>query len=691
MDSLAFAKSETWRIGVDIGGTFTDLVLASSAGAIEVHKVPTVTHDPSQGALDAIAGAAAARGMSVSDLLGRCTLFVHGTTVATNTLLEGKGARVGLVTSKGFRDALEIRRGMRENPWDHRTPYRPVLVPRYLRLPAAGRLDRQGREIDPLDLTDIEAAIAAFREEGVQAVAICLFNSYLSGTHEAAAAERIRELAPDLMLSVSHAIAPVMGEYERTTTSVLNAYVSPVTLSYVRSLNDALTGNGLKSPFVLIQSNGGAVSVTELGDTAVTLLLSGPAAGVGALNYYREAIGSGNLISIEIGGTSCDVIIMNEGEVAAVDLLDIGGYKCVTPSVDLHTIGAGGGTIARVDSAGFLQVGPEGAGARPGPACFGHGGTEPTITDAQVVLGRLKPGPYANGALIIDKMRAEQAIGEKVAKPLGLSVEQAAAGIIQMMEQKLLHAVQRVSTERGHNPERFTLIAGGGAGPLHAASVGRALDCAQVYIPKLSGAFCAMGMLNANIRHDYMKVLWGRLDEVTSAFLEEHFNVLETRAVELLTREGFAPDKTDLRRAFDLRYLGQQWDVTVEVGKTFDPDLVRRAFEKDYERLFGHTQPDGVIEITKIRLIALGLIAPLPSARAGAVTAPGAPVETRRVWVDQESGWRDVPIYCGGSLAARQIIVGPAIIDEQTTTVMIGRGDRLVVDPSGNYVVSMGQ
>jgi N-methylhydantoinase A len=691
MDSLAFAKPETWRIGVDIGGTFTDLVLASSAGAIEVHKVPTVTHDPSQGALDAIAGAAAARGMSIADLLGRCTLFVHGTTVATNTLLEGKGARVGLVTSKGFRDALEIRRGIRENPWDHRTPYRPVLVPRYLRLPAAGRLDRQGREIDPLDLADVETAIAAFREEGVQAVAICLFNSYLSGAHEAAAAERIRELAPDLMLSVSHAIAPVMGEYERTTTSVLNAYVSPVTLSYVRSLNEALTGNGLQSPFVLIQSNGGAVSVTEIGDTAVTLLLSGPAAGVGALNYYREAIGSGNLISIEIGGTSCDVIIMNEGEVGAVDLLDIGGYKCVTPSVDVHTIGAGGGTIARVDSAGFLQVGPEGAGARPGPACFGHGGTEPTITDAQVVLGRLKPGPYANGALVIDELLAEKAIAEKVAKPLGLSVEQAAAGIIQMMEQKLLHAVQRVSTERGHNPERFTLIAGGGAGPLHAASVGRALACAQVYIPKLSGAFCAMGMLNANIRHDYMRVLWGRLNEVTPAFLEEHFAVLEARAVELLAREGFAPDKSDLKRAFDLRYLGQQWDVTVEVGKEFEPEQVRSDFEKDYARLFGHTQPDGVIEITKIRLIALGLIAPLPSARAGAGAGPGAPVETRRVWIDQESGWRDVPIYRGSLLGAGQVIVGPAIIDEQTTTVMIGHGDRLVVDPSGNYMVSMGQ
>jgi len=679
---------ETWRIGVDIGGTFTDLVLASSLGTIEVHKVPTVTADPSRGALNAVASAAKARGMSIKDLLGGCTLFVHGTTVATNTVLEGKGAKVGLLTTQGFRDALEIRRGVRENPWDHRTPYPDVLVPRYLRLPVAGRLDRHGEESEPLALADVDAAVTEFRREGVQAIAVGFLNSFLSGEHELAAAARLRELAPDLMLSVSHVIAPIMGEYERTTTAVLNAYVSPGTLSYLRALNDALVESGLQSPFVLIQSNGGAVSAAELGDTSVTLLLSGPAAGVGALNYYREAIGSGNLVSIEIGGTSADVILMNEGEVASVDLLDIGGHKCVTPSVDVHTIGAGGGTIARVDNAGLLQVGPQGAGARPGPACFGHGGTEPTITDAQVVLGRLKSGPYASGALMIDAALAEAAIRQKVADPLGLSVEEAAAGIIQMMDQKLLHAVQKVSTERGHDPELFTLIGGGGAGPLHAASVGRALNCAQVYVPRLSGAFCAIGMLNANLQHNYMRVLLARLDEVSPDLLEERFGAIEAEAVKLLEREGFPSGTTDLRRAFDLRYLGQHWDVTVEIGERFDPQAVLEGFQKVHQRLFGHVQPSGVIEITKIRLVAKGLIAPLPPVRAAAIADRGAPSETRQVWVDPVAGWRETPIFEGATLQVGQIIEGPAIVNEQTTTIMIGMADRLTVDDSGNYKIT---
>jgi N-methylhydantoinase A len=680
---------ETWRIGVDIGGTFTDLVLAGSGGEIEVFKVPSVPGDPSRGALDAIETAAAARRMTMRDLLGRCTLFVHGTTIATNLLLEGKGARVGLLTTEGFRDSLEIRRGVRDNPWNHRTPYPAVLVPRYLRLPVRGRIDRHGVETESLSMPDVDTALAEFRRENVDAVAIGFFNSYLNDAHESQAAARIRQVAPDLPVSISSTIAPMMGEFERTTTAVLNAYVSPRTLSYLRALGDGLVARGLAAPFVLIQSNGGAVSVAELGERSVTLLLSGPAAGVGALNYYREAVGSGNLVSIEIGGTSCDVILMNEGHVASIDMLDIGGYKCVVPSVDVHTIGAGGGTMARVDNAGFLHVGPQGAGARPGPACYGFGGTEPTITDAQVVLGRLKPGPYAGGAVVIDKALAEKAIADKIAKPLGLSLAEAAGGMILLMEQKLLHAAQRVSTERGHNPERFTLVAGGGAGPLHAAAVGRAMKCAQVFIPKLSGAFCAIGMLNANLQHDYMRVLLGRLNEVPEQLLDGKFLDLERQATELLGREGFTADRTMLTRALDLRYLGQQWDVTVAITDGFDQQRIRAAFERDYERLFGHIQPDGVIEITKIRLGAKGLIPPLPQSRAESTGLDAAPIEIRQVWFDPRVGWRDTPVFDGSTLRVGQTIHGPAIINEPTTTVMVGPDDQLTVDPGGNYKIVM--
>lgn len=678
---------QTWRIGVDIGGTFTDLVLASSAGTIEVFKVPTVPADPSRGALAAVESAATAKGLEVEELLSACTLFVHGTTVATNIVLEGKGAKVGMLTTEGFRDSLEIRRGMRQNPWDHRTPFPPVLVPRHLRLPVKGRIDREGDERSELALLEVRNALHVMQKEGVEAIAIALFNSYANPLHEQEAASVIAASAPEIMLSVSSAVAPVMGEFERASTAVLNAYVSPKTLTYLRSLGKSLSDRGLTSPLVIVQSNGGAVSVDELGDRSVTLLLSGPAAGVGAMKYYQEATASNNLVSIEIGGTSCDVILMNDGEFASIDLLDIGGYKCVTPSIDVHTIGAGGGTIAHVDSANFLQVGPQGAGARPGPACYGFGGTEPTITDAQVALGRLKPGPYADGAVTIDKTLAEAAIRTKIAEPLGMTIEQAAAGIIELMEQKLLHAVQRVSTERGHNPERFTLIAAGGAGPLHAASVGRAMNCAAVFVPKLSGAFCALGMLNANLQHDYMSVLLARLDEVSRGLLEDKYRVLEGKALDLLAREGFLGDRALLERALDLRYVGQQWDVTVAVEGSFDPTSIRVAFEQEYERLFGHTQPEGLVEITKLRVVGKGLMPAFPAIVCEARVEDGKPVERRNVWLDRQAGWRETPIYDGGSLRSGQIINGPAIINEQTTTVLVGSSDRLTVDAGGNYKI----
>ena len=678
-----------WRIGVDIGGTFTDLVLALSTGEIEVFKVPTVPEDPSRGALDAIAQAAASRGLSVRGLLERCSLFVHGSTVATNTLLVGEGARVGLLTTAGFRDAIEIRRGLRDNPWDHRTPYPPVLVPRHLRLPVRGRFDRHGDEVEALMEADVDAALEEFRADGVEAIAVCLFNSFLNPAHERRVAERIHRRDPTAMVSVSSAIAPVMGEYERATTAVLNAYVAPRTLSYLSALNQRLAELGLQTPLVLIQSNGGAVSVTELAGRSVTLLLSGPAAGVGALRYYCGAIGSEDLVSIEIGGTSCDVILMSEGRVASTDLLDIGGYKCVTPSVDVHTIGAGGGTLAHVDTAGLLQVGPRGAGARPGPACYGLGGREPTITDAQVVLGRLKPGTYANGAVTIDGDRAVAAIDRAIAQPLGLSVDMAAIGIIQLMEQKLLQAVQRVSTERGHNPDRLTLVAGGGAGPLHAASVARALNCARVYVPRLSGVFCALGMLNVNLQHDYVRVHLARLDDADERKIEAIFREMEHEAQAILDREGFEGADIKLTRAFDLRYLGQQWDVPVDVGATFDRAAFRAAFEAKHERLFGHRQPDGIVEITKMRVSGLGLIPPLAAARAAAAAGSIEAHHRRRVWIDDRHGWQEIDVYRGDDLAPGHTITGPAIIDERTTTILIGDGDALVVDPSANYSIAL--
>ena len=365
-------------------------------------------------------------------------------------------------------------------------------------------------------------------------------------------------------------------------------------------------------------------------------------------------------------------------------------YHLAMPSIDVHTVGAGGGTIAGVDSAGMLFVGPQGAGAQPGPACYDRGGAEPTVTDAQLFLGRLSPGPYAGGAITIDADLAARAIADRLAAPLDISTEDAAIGVIRMMDQKLLHAVQRISVERGHDPARFTLVAGGGAGPLHGVSVGRLLGCRQVYIPRLSGAFCALGMLNTDVRHEYFRVNFTPLTDAVFSDTRRQLDHMEDTARSMLREEGFADAEMEFVPGCDMRYRGQQWDVQVLAdSKDFDPDRIRADFETEHQRLFGHIQPDGIVEITKLRLIAVGTVSPPPDpefARRGDKVEPDL---IRSIWIDATNGWRDTPVYEGSKLGIGDRIVGPALINERTTTVLIGQGDRLDVDEAGNYMIRL--
>lgn len=682
-----------WRIGVDVGGTFTDMVLADSQGAVHTFKVPSVPSDPSEGVLRVLEAAAAGTDMALRSLLENCNLFVHGSTVATNTMLEGKGATVGLLTTRGFRDSLEIRRGFRENQWDHRRPFPPVLVPRYLRLPVGGRIDRSGEEIEPLASGDVEAAVAEFKREGVEAIAVALINSFLNPAHERACAGLIRDLwdgDPDLV-SLSSEIMPIMGEYERTSTTVINAYLAPRVVPYLRDLNARLASNGLQRPFLLVQSNGGMTSVERLATRPVNLLLSGPAAGVGALNAYRTASQTDDLISMEIGGTSCDAMLMGRGAVAVHDELMVAEYHVASPSVDIHTIGAGGGTIAGVDDGGMLFVGPRGAGADPGPACYNLGGTEPTVTDAQLVLGRLRPGPYADGSISLDKALAEAAIERAVAEPLGLTVADAAAGVIRVVEQHLLLAVQRISIERGHDPRNFTLVPAGGAGPMHGASVARALGCSRVYIPRHSGVFCALGMLYTDVRHDVTRVFLSTVDDADPDEIEKGFGQLEDEARAMLADEGFEGDSVRLTRELDLSYRGQQWVVRVNLGSDGGRDAadVRARFENEYERLYGHTQPDGIIEISNQRIVGTGMLPELTLGASGQAGDAPTPLEQRPVFLNPDLGWQEVPVFAGADLKPGHVIDGPLLVEERTTTVLIGANDRLRVDEADNLVVDL--
>jgi N-methylhydantoinase A len=682
---------------VDVGGTFTDLVLADDNGDTWVAKVPSVPSDPSRGVIAAVQRVAVDLGMPVSNVLTSCALFVHGSTIATNTMLEGKGASVGLIATEGFRDTLEIRRGLREDQFNHREPYAPVLVPRYLRATVPGRIDADGSEKTPLDLTHIDKILDGFADEGVEAVAVALMNSFLDEGHEEAVAAAVEQHGSVDWVSTSAAVSPMMGEYERTSTAVVNASLSPRIVAYLKSLDSELSELGLPRSILLVQSNGGAASVKQVAERPVNLLLSGPAAAVGALNLYRQSVDragvspgdEGNLISMEIGGTSCDVLLMSGGDVATRDDIMIAGYHVSTPAIDIHTVGAGGGTIAGVDGAGMLYVGPEGAGADPGPACYRRGGTRPTVTDAQLILGRLRPGKSTGGTLDLDYDAAEEAVRLHVAEPLQMSVHDAAAGIVELVEQHLLHAVEHISIERGHSPRRFTLVAAGGAGPMHGASVAEGLGCRRVYVPRDAGALCAIGMLHADVRQDFVRFLMGSIDELEAAHIAEGFTELETRAQDVLAAEGFAPSEVRLDHELELHHPGQLWAIRVPVTLgSFDPRAVRAAFEVEYERLYGHVQDNGTIMVASLRLTARGSTGDIAVVRGEAAASTATPIDTRSVWHGTH-GWCDTPVYDGGDVRPGHRLQGPVVIEELTTTVLVQPGEVLWVDGDGNFFIDL--
>lgn len=727
-DPLAASRllpASPWRIAVDVGGTFTDMVLVDAGGRFHVFKVSSVPADPSRGVLDALEHAARSFGARIEDLLAGCALFLHGSTVATNTVLEGSGARVGMLVTRGFRDFLEVRRGFRADPFDHRPPYPPVLVPRYLRLPVGGRIDARGVEVEPLDEADLDAAIETFRAEGVESIAVCLLHSFENGAHERRCAEVLRGrggprfhrsgagprfhhsgTSPRFKhsgagfewVSLSHEVVPVIGEYERGSTTVVNAYIGPKVVRYLHALDERLRALGLGPELLVLQSNGRAISVRQVAVRPVNLVLSGPAGGVGALDSLASATGIDDLVTMEIGGTSCDVMLRAGGRVAITDRLEVGGYDLVSASVDINTVGAGGGTIAGADAAGLLFAGPRGAGAVPGPAAYGRGGEEPTVTDAQLVLGRLAPGPYAGGAVSLDLERARAALRTRVGDPLGLGVVDAAVGVIRLVEQNLLQAVERISTERGRDPARFVLVAGGGAGPMHGAAVGRRLGARGVLAPRLAGVFCALGMLNADVGQDFARVFIAPLDADAAGKAQEVYAALEAEARTWLRDGGFGPEAMRFEREADLRYAGQQWDVRISEISAETPagakalsEALRAAFEHEYERRFGHVQPDSTVEITKLRVVGIGTLPRLEPLRAEPCDTAPEPASVRDVYAfgprGEPRGFVPTPVYRGSDLRPGHRLEGPLLVEERTTTVVAGPGDRLEVLPSGDLLI----
>ena len=694
MTRSAAAPVPPYRIGVDVGGTFTDLVLVDAAGGVRAYKSPSNPQDPEAGVLEAVDLAAASLGLQRRELLAGCSLFVHGSTIATNTLLERKGAMVAMVTTAGFRDSLELRRGIRHDPWDHRAPYPDVLVPRSRRHTVTERLDATGAVLTPLDEGSVHAAATALAGQGIEAVAICLLHAYRNDAHEQRVAAILREALPGALISCSADVAPVIGEYERGSTTVVNAFVATRVVPYLQALEQRLAADGLRHGLLLVQSNGGAITVAEVAARPVQLVLSGPAAGVGAIRYFGRDAGSADLIAIEVGGTSCDVTLSRRGAIGMTDLLEVDNHHLAIPAVEIHTVGAGGGTLAYVDAAGLMRAGPQGAGARPGPACYGLGGDRPTVTDCQLILGRLRPGPYAGGAISLDEGRAVAAVRRHLAEPLGLSVDDAAAGVLRLVEQTIQHAVERVSIERGYDPREFTLVACGGAGPLHGPATARALGCRGVYVPRLAGVFCAFGMCNADLRQDHVKGWLSPLDSPADPDLSRMraaLAALRAAAADGLARQGFAASDQAFLPALDMRYAGQQWPITVPCD-TIERDAVRAAFEAAYQALYGYLQEGGRIEVVNLRMAGIGRLPDLAlRVASGPVVDDPMPVERRPVWIDARHGRIATPVYDGRALRPGQRIAGPAIVDEATTTLLVGMGEVLRVTGADNYLIELAE
>jgi N-methylhydantoinase A len=681
--------SAPWRIGIDVGGTFTDLVLVDRSGSLIAAKSPSTPSDPSVGVVAVLERMATTLGITCSQLLQQCDHFVHASTIATNIVLERRGNPVGMLVTKGFRDSLAIRRGIRANAWAHRIPFPPVLAPRYLRLPVGGRIDRHGMEIEPLSEDDIRQAIHVFAEEKVGSIAICLFNSFLNQAHERRAFKILQKELSGTPISISSAIAPVMGEYERSSTAVLNAFVAPQVVSYLRNLDHQLKIRGLRVPVLVVQNSGGSLTIDDVASRPVSMLLSGPAAAAGALSLYANHGIASDLLSMEIGGTSCDVLIRTGQSHSTTADFELGGYHVALPSIRIHSIGAGGGTIAGVDRFGMLFVGPRGAGAQPGPAAYGFGGQEPTITDAQLVLGRLKPGKLTDD-ISLDLDLARKSIETKIAAPLGLSVTSAAAGMIKIMEQQLLHAAQKISAEQGHDPRRFVLVAAGGAGPMYGASIGRKLKAAAAYVPKFAGTFCAIGMLNAPISHEASEAFNAPLDYGSLERALAIFETLDADVRAQLQKDGFSAAELDMTWEISLRHPGQIGSIGIGVAKgERNPKSLANSFVEHHGRHFGYSDPSAAIEIASLRAIGRGRLPPVQLTAQNLGSGTPELLDTRLVYFDEVSDFVSTNVYRGHQILPGMNLKGPAIVEEDTMTVVIGPYDSGKVDAFGNYLIEI--
>ena len=682
----------TWRLGVDSGGTFTDLCLFDDAtGRVEVWKVPSTPDDPSRGIAEGVNESLGRVGAGLADV----EYFGHGTTVATNALIQLRGVRTGLITTDGFRDLLEIGRQKRPDLYDMQADKPQTLVSRDLRLEVIERVRHDGSVEHALDEDAVRRAAEALRDAGVQAVAICFLYSFLRPAHEQRAQAIVAEVLPDAFISTSHEVAPEFREYERMSSAVVNAYLGPVMQRYIRRLGARLQEGGLRAAPHLTQSNGGVIGFAQAARLPVRTILSGPSTGVVAAQALASMVGIPELITFDMGGTSTDVALLSGGQCRLASEAVVHGYPIKAPMLDIHTAGAGGGSIAFIDSGGLLKVGPRSAGADPGPVCYGRGSTEPTVTDANVVLQTLNPTHLLGGRMAVRQDLARAAIG-RLAERLGLDVMATAQGIVSVVTANMVRAIRIISVQRGYDPRDYTLVAFGGAGPLHAARLARELDIPRVLVPRNPGILCAMGLLLTDLRADFASTKLVALGAAAQLEVAAAFDGLLEQAAAWFGDEHIPPDARQVIRTVDMRYAGQNYELPIAVPEgrisAATLDALAQAFDAAHRRLYGFVAESEPVQLVTFRVAAAGLVpkAAFQPRPEGPADASAAAIGRRDVWLPEAGGFVACPVYDRDRLLPGHRIAGPAIVEQMDATTVILPGMAGRVEPYSNLILEAG-
>ena len=683
---MGYFVTSKFAVGVDIGGTFTDLVgfdLGSSR--IIVTKAPSTPRELSGGIMECVRKSE----IAIADME---TLF-HGSTVVINAIIERKGAKTGLLTTQGFRDVLEIGRGNRPANYDLFYDKPPPFVPRYLRFEVSERIAPDGAVITPLDVAGLDAIALAAREQQLEALAICFLHSYANASHEEEAHACLQALLPGVYICTSSELVREWREFERSSTTVLNAFVGPNVDGYVSRLEEVTAGAGFRGQFYLMQSSGGVMTASRAKRYPVAMVESGPVAGMIGAAHIGTLLGARLVIGFDMGGTTAKCSLIEDGEPKVSQVYYVGGYvhgyPLQVPTIEVVEVGTGGGSLAWRDNLGALKVGPRSAGSEPGPVCIGAGGTEPTVTDANVLLGRINAARYLGGEMSLDVPAARRAMEERIAKPLGLSVEAAAAGVLTIANSNMALAVRAITIEKGVDPREATLIAFGGGGPLHAAAIARDIGIPRVVVPTLPSCFSALGMLLADLRHDLVRTFVRLFPMQDYAEINGVIRELRLEGVQRLKSADVAEADIDCSVHLDLRYAGQQWTLSTPVGgdsvSAANAAAIRTAFNALYETRFGHSFTNIPSEVVNVRVVAIGR-RPKPGFPHLTERKSGAPALTHRS-VNMGAGPANTPVYRREDLLRGDRITGPAVIEEGSATTLVGSGDSAELSVHGFIII----